>query len=134
MEVEGKRDPPDQIIGEAEHEGGGRPDSLEEKDAQPDRSQDFSDQSDGGKQPSAFRQARDLEIENAVKSDHHAEAREDLRMIRQRHSREPEQPLWIKRSEDSPSDVIQTRCHKKPAVKATPRKTTEIGLPGAVNG
>jgi len=63
-------------------------------------------QPDGRDRPAALRMARDLQVEHAIETDHHPEAREDRRIVQRRHVAEAEQPLRIDDSVDAPRDVV----------------------------
>ena len=77
----------------------------------------FAGQTDRREESTPLQDARDLEVHDAVQTDHHPQGREDLRMVRGRHPRDPEESLGIDDREDSPRDVVDARNHENTAVK-----------------
>src|SRR6185295_3188266 len=129
LQVEGERQPPDDIVGDAEEGRGGRPVAAEDQDREAERSEDLAGQADGREEEAALRDARHLEVEHAVEADHHREAGEDRRMVERRHAGESERPLRIERREDPPGDVVDAGREERDAVEPAAREHGLYALP-----
>jgi hypothetical protein len=60
--------------------------------------------------PSPFRNPRHLQVDEPVKANDHAEAREDLRVLQRRHPGEPEEPLRVQAGVQTPANVVDAGC------------------------
>ena len=89
-QIHAKGNPPDQVVRDAQQESRWWPRASRDQPEHSDRAQDFSGEANGRRQPTVFRNARDVEIEDSVKADDHAKTREYCRVIGQRHAGQPE--------------------------------------------
>jgi len=106
VEIQCERQPPDQIVGQAERYRSHRPVTRGDQDCEADGASDFADEADRRYAPTLLRRAGDIPVEQAIKPDHHREAGEDFGVVRIGHVREAEEPLRIDNREDAPADVV----------------------------
>src|SRR6266550_440893 len=64
-EIERERNPPDEIVRDAQNRAACRPRAAQQQSRQSDRAEDLADETDGSQQESTFRNARHLDIEDA---------------------------------------------------------------------
>src|SRR5215213_2588501 len=117
-EVKSERDPPDEVVRDAEDDALQRPRAGRDQLGEPDRAEDFAEEADRGDGGAALGMTRDLPIEEAVDADDHGQAGEDLRMIRKGHSGVTEQPLRIARGVRAPGEVVRAGQGEGDLVKA----------------
>jgi len=79
----------------------------------------FAGQTDRREESTPLQDARDLEVHDAVQTDHHPQGREDLRVVRRRHPRDTEEPLGIDDRIGAPGDVVDGCRHEDAAVERT---------------
>src|SRR5215207_362446 len=120
VEVEREGEPPYKIVGEAEDEGRGRPRAAPDELGEADGAEQLAEEPDGGEEPAALGRARDLEIDDPVEADDHAEAGEYLRVVLQGQAREAEEPLRVERRVEAPRDVVSAGRAEGRAVKLSP--------------
>src|SRR6266508_6499728 len=85
VQVEREREPPEQVVGEHDDACSKRPLTREQQVGEAQRPQDLAGHPDRRHRPVLFGKASDLQVEDAVEADHHAEAGEDLRVVLRRH-------------------------------------------------
>ena len=65
-EIQAERNPPDEVIGQAEDDRRHRPDPAPDQPPHADRPEHLPGQTDGGDEPAALRQPRDLQVQDAL--------------------------------------------------------------------
>ena len=97
----------------------------------PSGPRDLPDETNGGDQPAALRDARDVQVENPVESHDHPEAREDGRVVRRRHPGEAKQPLRIGGGPYPPADVVEPGGGEDGTMKSSARdhRSTAPSIP-----
>src|SRR6266540_3935194 len=85
VQVEPERDPPEAGVGEHDDARPERPLTREQEVGEAQRSQYLAGHPDRGHRPVLFGEASDLQVEDAVQADHHAQAGKHLRVVRQWH-------------------------------------------------
>ncbi len=107
MQVQTKRQPPYEVVGQAEHDRGNRPCSADDQHNEADWTEDLAGKANRGDQPSAFRTSCDFEIKDPVQADDHRKTTKDRRVIQRFETGKPKKPLRIPCRPDSPADVVQ---------------------------
>jgi len=106
VQVDRERNPPNQIVRQAEQDRGAWPCAGPNQSRQSNRTENLSEQSYRGEQPTAFGPPRDFKVDDSVETHDHSQAREDRRMIQRRHFRKAKQPLRIVNAVNAPGDVV----------------------------